>query len=142
VEVYDEESGTVSPVKRMLWIGGTAKDREALTKSLKIGEVSFVYGTQPGVTQTFDPPVTFGSIKELNRWVMKPIKSSKSGSGGCDTGTGGAAVFAVFAAGCAAFRKSRVFSLSIVERSFGWLDKCRRMWKNCDRLMNVSLKHR
>lgn len=24
----------------------------------------------------------------------------------------------------------------IVERSFGWLDKCRRLWKNCERLFS------
>ncbi len=28
----------------------------------------------------------------------------------------------------------------IVERSFGWLEKCRRLWKNCERLMNTSLQ--
>jgi transposase len=26
----------------------------------------------------------------------------------------------------------------IVERSFGWLDKCRRLWKNCERLIETS----
>ena len=28
----------------------------------------------------------------------------------------------------------------IVERSFGWLDKCRRLWKNCERKINTSLQ--
>lgn len=28
----------------------------------------------------------------------------------------------------------------IVERSFAWLEKCRRLWKNCERLMNNSLQ--
>ena len=28
----------------------------------------------------------------------------------------------------------------IVERSFGWLDKFRRLWKNCERQINTSLK--
>ena len=27
----------------------------------------------------------------------------------------------------------------IVERSFGWLDKCRRLWKNCERLIENTL---
>lgn len=27
----------------------------------------------------------------------------------------------------------------IVERSFGWLDKCRRLWKNCERLLATTL---
>jgi transposase len=27
----------------------------------------------------------------------------------------------------------------IVERSFGWLDKCRRLWKNCERLIQSTL---
>jgi len=27
----------------------------------------------------------------------------------------------------------------IVERSFGWLDKCRRLWKNCERLLHTTL---
>ncbi|KKX43529.1 transposase (plasmid) [Lactiplantibacillus plantarum] len=26
----------------------------------------------------------------------------------------------------------------IVERSFSWLDKCRRLWKNCERKLNSS----
>ncbi len=28
----------------------------------------------------------------------------------------------------------------IVERSFEWLDKNRRLWKNCERLLNTSLQ--
>lgn len=28
----------------------------------------------------------------------------------------------------------------VVERSFGWLEKCRRLWKNCERSMAVSLQ--
>ena len=28
----------------------------------------------------------------------------------------------------------------IVERSFSWLDKHRRLWKNCERLINNSLQ--
>ena len=28
----------------------------------------------------------------------------------------------------------------IVERSFAWLDKCRRLWKNCERNLNSSLQ--
>lgn len=28
----------------------------------------------------------------------------------------------------------------VVERSFAWLEKCRRMWKNCERLLNTSLQ--
>ena len=28
----------------------------------------------------------------------------------------------------------------IVERSFGWLDKNRRLWKNCERKLNTSLQ--
>ena len=28
----------------------------------------------------------------------------------------------------------------IVERTFGWLDKCRRLWKNCERLLHHSLQ--
>jgi len=28
----------------------------------------------------------------------------------------------------------------IVERSFGWLEKCRRSWKNCERKLNTSLQ--
>jgi transposase len=27
----------------------------------------------------------------------------------------------------------------IVERTFGWLDKCRRLWKNCERHLKTSL---
>ncbi len=26
----------------------------------------------------------------------------------------------------------------IVERSFAWLEKCRRLWKNCERQLNTS----
>lgn len=28
----------------------------------------------------------------------------------------------------------------IVERSFAWIDKCRRLWKNCERKLNTSLQ--
>ena len=28
----------------------------------------------------------------------------------------------------------------IVERSFGWLDKCRRLWKNCERILQNSFQ--
>ena len=28
----------------------------------------------------------------------------------------------------------------IVERSFVWLEKCRRLWKNCERKLNTSLQ--
>lgn len=27
----------------------------------------------------------------------------------------------------------------VVERSFTWLEKCRRLWKNCERKLNTSL---
>ena len=27
----------------------------------------------------------------------------------------------------------------VVERSFGWLEKCRRLWKNCERLITSSI---
>ncbi len=26
------------------------------------------------------------------------------------------------------------------ERSFAWLEKCRRLWKNCERKLNTSLQ--
>ena len=26
----------------------------------------------------------------------------------------------------------------VVERSFGWLEKCRRLWKNCERKLSTS----
>jgi transposase len=28
----------------------------------------------------------------------------------------------------------------VVERSFGWLEKCRSLWKNCERKLNTSLQ--
>ena len=28
----------------------------------------------------------------------------------------------------------------VVERAFAWLDKCRRLWKNCERKLNTSLQ--
>ena len=28
----------------------------------------------------------------------------------------------------------------IVERTFAWFEKCRRLWKNCERLLNTSLQ--
>jgi len=27
----------------------------------------------------------------------------------------------------------------IVERTFAWLDKCRRLWKNCERLIKTTM---
>jgi len=28
----------------------------------------------------------------------------------------------------------------VVERSFAWLEKCRRLWKNCERKLETSLQ--
>jgi len=28
----------------------------------------------------------------------------------------------------------------VVERTFGWLDKCRRLWKNCERLLQNTFQ--
>ncbi len=28
----------------------------------------------------------------------------------------------------------------VVEQSFAWLEKCRRLWKNCERKLNTSLQ--
>ncbi len=28
----------------------------------------------------------------------------------------------------------------VVERSFAWLEKCRRLWKNCERKLNTSIQ--
>lgn len=28
----------------------------------------------------------------------------------------------------------------VVERSFAWMEKCRRLWKNCERKLNTSLQ--
>jgi len=28
----------------------------------------------------------------------------------------------------------------VVERSFGWLEKCHRLWKNCEYYLNTSLQ--
>lgn len=28
----------------------------------------------------------------------------------------------------------------VVERSFAWLEKCRRLWKNCERKLHTSLQ--
>lgn len=28
----------------------------------------------------------------------------------------------------------------VLERSFAWLEKCRRLWKNCERKLNTSLQ--
>jgi len=28
----------------------------------------------------------------------------------------------------------------VIERSFAWLEKCRRLWKNCERKINTSLQ--
>lgn len=28
----------------------------------------------------------------------------------------------------------------VVERSFAWLEKCRRLWKNCERILNISMQ--
>ena len=28
----------------------------------------------------------------------------------------------------------------VVEHSFAWLEKCRRLWKNCERKLNTSLQ--
>jgi transposase len=28
----------------------------------------------------------------------------------------------------------------IVERSFAWMDKCRRLWKNCERKLHIAVQ--
>jgi transposase len=41
-------------------------------------------------------------------------------------------------------RELRTFAVMpqrwVVERSFAWLEKCRRLWKNCERKLNTSLQ--
>jgi len=43
-------------------------------------------------------------------------------------------------------RRSQLHTFSVmpkrwvVERSFAWLEKCRRLWKNCERKLNTSLQ--
>ncbi|MDR2174819.1 MAG: hypothetical protein LBO82_02630 [Synergistaceae bacterium] len=76
--------------------------------ALSVSRIEFGYG-DGGVTyrQTFDPPVTFGSIPEENHYLSRkppePVVVEKGG--GCDAGFGAGAALAVLAA-CLAARKS------------------------------------
>lgn len=36
--------------------------------------------------------------------------------------------------------KIYILHFGVLERSFGWLEKCRRLWKNCERKLNTSLQ--
>ncbi|MDR2174612.1 MAG: hypothetical protein LBO82_01575, partial [Synergistaceae bacterium] len=94
---------------KMLCIGGTAKDWEALTESLSVSRIEFGYG-DGGVTyrQTFDPPVTFESIPEENRYLSleppEPVVVEKGG--GCDAGFDAEVTILALLAACLAARKS------------------------------------
>jgi hypothetical protein len=90
----------------MLWMGGTAEDEDALKNLLSVSQIEFRHGDAMHL-QTFDPPVTFESILEGNRYMYNeppaPVVVEKGG--GCDAGFGaGAAMLAVLAA-CLAARK-------------------------------------
>ena len=57
-----------------------------------------------------------------------------------------AAVLHTIGAGVEVAKRSELHTFAViprrwvVERSFAWLDKCRRLWKNCERQLNSSLQ--
>jgi transposase len=57
-----------------------------------------------------------------------------------------AAVMDTIGAGVEVAKRSELHTFAVipkrwvVERSFAWLDKCRRLWKNCERKLNTSLQ--
>jgi len=57
-----------------------------------------------------------------------------------------AAVFDILGAAVEVAKRSELHTFAVipkrwvVERSFAWLEKCRRLWKNCERKINTSLQ--
>ena len=57
-----------------------------------------------------------------------------------------AAVQSLFGASVEVVKRSELHTFVVlpkrwvVERSFAWLEKCRRLWKNCERKLNTSLQ--
>jgi len=57
-----------------------------------------------------------------------------------------AATFHILSATVEVARRSELHKFAVipkrwvVERSFAWLEKCRRLWKNCERKLNTSLQ--
>jgi transposase len=57
-----------------------------------------------------------------------------------------AAVFDLLGAEVEVAKRSELHTFAVipkrwvVERSFAWLEKCRRLWKNCERKINTSLQ--
>src|SRR5262249_1057074 len=56
------------------------------------------------------------------------------------------AVFDILGAAVEVAKRSELHTFAVipkrwvVERSFAWLEKCRRLWKNCERKINTSLQ--
>ena len=57
-----------------------------------------------------------------------------------------AATFQILGAGVEIAKRNELHKFAVipkrwvVERSFAWLEKCRRLWKNCERKINTSLQ--
>jgi hypothetical protein len=94
---------------KMLWMGGTAEDENALKNLLSVSQIEFTRGDGDTMhLQTFDPPVTFDLIPEENRRMYneppEPVVVEKGG--GCDAGFGVGLVTLAVLAVCLAARKS------------------------------------
>jgi hypothetical protein len=94
---------------KMLWMGGTAEDENALKNLLSVSRIEFRHGDSDTMhLQTFDPPVTFKSIPEKNRRMYNeppdPVVVEKGG--GCDAGFGAGVTILAILAACLAARIS------------------------------------
>jgi hypothetical protein len=94
---------------KMLWMGGTAEDENALKNLLSVSQIEFTRGDGDTMhLQTFEPPVMFESIPEENRRIYnkppEPVVVEKGG--GCDAGFGAGVTMLTVLAACLAARKS------------------------------------
>jgi transposase len=88
-----------------------------------------------------------GALNAIGQYVENLSEVSSVLTDGGYTGQSFAdAVFALIGATVQVVKRSDLHTFSVipkrwvVERSFAWLEKCRRLWKNTERLLNTSLQ--
>jgi transposase len=99
------------------------------------------------IVTTADVTDRDGAIQMFSCSTYKPISSLETvlGDGGFTGETFANKIFELTGAKVEIAKRNELHIFAvipkrwIVERSFGWLDKCHRLWKNCERLLVNTL---